>query len=754
MRTVQIYVEDQRLELFADETMTVNSSTQNIYDIALTFTDISRTFTIPATPHNNAIFEHYYNNDLDTTINHSRRRNARIEIDLIPFRTGRIQLEKSAVKNGNADFYTVTFYGDFVSLKDVILEDKLKDLDYTTINHDYSGAEVQARIEDYDDNVQYPLITSGRVWQYGDSTTNDISIVGGAISYDDLFPAVSYKAILGLIASKYGVTFTGSFITDSPRFTNAYLWYKNRERLQFFGEPSLITFAGTAGTPVYDNEVLINYTDPNQFIVAPYDAIYNVNQVIKIGINTSSAASYMIDVYKNGILVNSINGSGTAVYTVLNIDNVVGLSDTYFFKLRSDASMTFDADITQSFTYTLINYGSTSLFTSTDYTDNSGTITTSTNIDLASLAPDMKILDFISGMFRQFNLVCYGDGLNTYRIEPLEDFYNSGVPYDITKYTSSELIEVNRPSLFNNISFEYEKSLSFMNVEFNDLFSREYGSLRNTFGYDGGDYTIKLPFESLLFSKFTGTNIQVGYCLGTEPEYKNYVPKPVSLYRNEKVSIGVGANLKFDDGTTVNSISNYVPFGQDAEDADVNYSLNFGSDISSYTLEVENNSLYKVYYQNYLVNLFNPKTRLVSVTANLPLGVLESLRLKDSVIIREKKYIINDMTTNLSTGEVKFNLISNWRPTLDYGKVYNIKFRAKVLSYTTEIPEGITLTLGTPYETQFATPNITTITAGDTLNFSVPLNGGAARTNTFPLTVSFNGVTIANQFIIINQASI
>ena len=127
MRTVQIYVEDQRLELFADETMTVNSSTQNIYDIALTFTDISRTFTIPATPHNNAIFEHYYNNDLDTTINHSRRRNARIEIDLIPFRTGRIQLEKSAIKNGNADYYTVTFYGDFVSLKDVILEDKLKE---------------------------------------------------------------------------------------------------------------------------------------------------------------------------------------------------------------------------------------------------------------------------------------------------------------------------------------------------------------------------------------------------------------------------------------------------------------------------------------------------------------------------------------------------------------------------------------------------------------------------------------------------
>jgi hypothetical protein len=291
-----------------------------------------------------------------------------------------------------------------------------------------------------------------------------------------------------------------------------------------------------------------------------------------------------------------------------------------------------------------------------------------------------------------------------------------------------------------------------MNIEFYDLFAREYGSLRNTFGYDGGDYTIKLPFESLLFNKFTGTNIQVAYCLGTEPEYKNYVPKPVSLYRNERVSIGVGANLKFDNGTAVSSISNYVPFGQDAIDSDVNYSLNFNSDISSYTLEIENNSLYKVYYQNYLINLFNPKTRLVSVTANLPLNILESLRLKDSIIIREKKYIINDMTTNLITGEVKFNLISNWRATLDYGAVYNTNFRPKTLYYTTQIPEGITLTLGSPYETQFATPSATTLNAGDTLTFSIPSNAfGTVRTNTFPVTVSSNGTTISNQFIIINQ---
>jgi hypothetical protein len=747
MRTVQIYVENQRLDLFADETMTVNSSTQNIYDISKTFTDISKTFTVPATPNNNDIYEHYYNNDVDTVINHSKRRDARIEIDLVPFRTGRIQLEKSSINNGSVADYTVTFYGDFVSLKDVILEDKLKDLDYSTLNHAYTGAEVQARIEDYD-SVQYPLISSNRVWQYGDATSNDISINAGAINYTELFPAISYKAIIDLIQSKYSITFTGSWLNSSPRFENAYLWYKNKEVNTFYSLPELITFAGVSGEPLYDNEVNINYIDPATLIA--YDDVYDVRHKITIEINTASSANYILDVYRDGLLINSYQNNATDTYQVANIANVSGISYTYFFKLRSTTTMSFDADVTYSITYQDIIFGSGSLPGLILYSDNSGTISTTTYTDLSALAPDMKVLDFIGGMFRQFNLVCYGDGENTYRIEPLEDFYNTGKTLDITKYVSLESITVSRPVLYNNVGFEYEKSNSFMNREFYDLFSTEYGNLKSTFGYDGGDYIIKLPFETLLHNKFSSTDIQVAYCLGTEPEYKNYAPKPVSLYRNEKVNLT--DTLKFNNGSIV-TLSTYIPFGQDTEDSGTNYSLNFGSEISSYTLDIENNSLYKTYYENYLLNLYNRKTRMISVTANLPVNILENLRLKDSLIIREKKYVINDMTTNLTTGEVKFNLLSNWRGIQDYGATYNILFRGQTLFYTPQIPEGVTLTIGSPYETQFATPSSTSLSAGDTITFAVTLNLGAARTNTFPLTVVVDGIPTITQFIIINQAA-
>lgn len=750
MRTVQVYVENQRLDLFADETITVNSSTQNIYDIALTFTDISRTFTVPATPNNNAIYEHYYNNDVDTTINHSKRRDARIEVDLIPFRTGRIQLEKSNVKNGNAADYTVTFFGDFVSLKDVISEDKLKDLDYSTLNHPYTGAEVLARVQDYD-SVQYPLISSYRVWQYGDGTSNDISINAGAVDYRELFPAISYKAILDLIQLKYSITFTGSWLNNSPRFENAYLWYKNKELNTFYSAPMLISFAGTVGEPLYNNEVNVNYIDPYSLPIT--DGVQDVRHKIKVKINTSSSAYYILDVYRNGLLLNSFSTNSTGIYQVENISNVIGLSYVYYFQLRSSAGMSFNADITYSITYQDIIYGVGSNSSSVNYTDNSGTLATTTYTDLSGLSPDMKVLDFIGAIFRQFNLICYGDGVNAYRIEPLEDFYASGNILDITKYISSESVEVSRPKLFNNISFEYEKSQSFMNREFYDLFSTEYGDLKSTFGYDGGDYIIKLPFETLLHNKFTGTNIQVGYCLGTEPEYKNYTPKAASLYRNTKASIGVGASLKFYNGTSFNSITNYVPFGQDTNDSGQNYTLTFNSEISSYTLDVETNSLYKTYYEEYLLNLYNPKTRLISVTANLPLGILESLSLNDSIIIREKKYIINDMNTNLTSGDVKFNLTSNWRPSTDYGQVFNIKPKASVIHYTKTIPLGVTITIGTVYETVFSTPSTTTLNQGDTLTFICSSNPGGQRTNTYPIVVTNNGISTTN-FIIINQASI
>ena len=91
-RRIQIWIEPiqdsgdyEQIELFNDEQVVVNSSVQNISDISKVFTDFSQSFSVPASTINNAIFQHFYQSDVDANVDHNVRRKAYIEIDLTPF---------------------------------------------------------------------------------------------------------------------------------------------------------------------------------------------------------------------------------------------------------------------------------------------------------------------------------------------------------------------------------------------------------------------------------------------------------------------------------------------------------------------------------------------------------------------------------------------------------------------------------------------------------------------------------------------
>ena len=186
-----------------------------------------------------------------------------------------------------------------------------------------------------------------------------------------------------------------------------------------------------------------------------------------------------------------------------------------------------------------------------------------------------------------------------------------------------------------------------------------YGNTKIGFNYDGGEFKIESPFENLLHNNF-GNNLQVGYCLNKE--LAPYIPKPVLLYMNNKATLTSG-HIHWDGQA---NITGYVPFGQDAQTLSqtglINFSLNFGSEISTFYLVNNQYTIYDLYYKNYLVNLYNPKNRLVKVKTILPVSLLTNLKLNDRLIIRDKRYFINEMKTELTTREVDFTLISDFNP--------------------------------------------------------------------------------------------
>jgi hypothetical protein len=718
MRQVQVYIEGLKIELFEDEQINVTSSVQNINDISKVFTDFSQSFTVPASTVNNQIFQHFYQTDVDSTIDHNIRRNALIEIDLTTFRRGKIQIEKANVKNGMPENYQLTFYGEIRTLKDLFGEDKLNQLDFNALEFAYTGTQIYNRITDIatDYDVRYPLIASNRVWEYRQGTEN-VTQNAHAIQYDELFPAVKINKIFGEIENKYGVTFTGTFLTD-PKFTQCFLYGKNTNEYTFLTESTDVVIDQVTATVIEDNTLPnpgdLTYTDIYQDEINVLFAQDVQFSVISFQVlNQSTIGTWYIDVFQDGSFYQSIEGNTTGVFGNISFQNVSGLDTTLTFKMKATVAMNVDM---------LINYQITGVNGLSNYAQISTVQTVlAGNVSINSTLPDMKVGDFFSGVLKEFNATCVATSENTFEILPLEDWYSQGAIVDITEHTDIDSIDIERIKLYKKIAFKYQQSESFVNRNFFKISNSEYGNMEYQFAYDGDEYVIEVPFENLLFTRSThssGDYAIFGYTLNES--LNAYTPKPILLYLYGESNDLSSHPIKFYDGTTHQNIDSFAQFGQDLSYQNEKYSLNFGAENSVIHLETIQQGLYAEYYFPYLVNLFNLKNRLVNVKTNLPISLLTNLQLNDRLIIRDKRYIINEMKSNLTTGQVDFSLYLDFRP-LTSGKPYVPSFDAQCLNVPIKFINGaVSATITTTFSGVTITPS--TITSSQTIVVCIPEN--------------------------------
>jgi len=653
-----IYVKDSitleylKLDLFSDEKISVNSSIQNISDISKTFSDYSQSFTVPASKNNNKIFKHWYNNDIDFGYDQRRRSDAYIELDSILFRNGKIQLESVDFANGKVLNYKLTFLGILVSLKDTFNNLLLKDL---TLDNTYDLVYTPDVVKNLvtttavSTNVMFPLISSENVWTYGAGTTYDISNSTKPIRYNDLFPAIKLDAVLRMIETQFGITFNrtsaNTFLNDT-RFLNAYLWLKNAEKFLLKESTSLITWDSLTGSSAGFIVDLANESFSGNGVTYPgfLSATLNINV-------SGSGDVYNVHLYKNNVEYSKQTFTSTnsnRSISIVGASGIIPTTDVYTVKISAINPVTFDAQIELR-----INFGMASAYS---YMEKAPQTSAANKLPIKDYFPEIKIEDFFSGLLKQFNLTCYSIVQNVYEIETIESFYASGNIIDISKYIIIDSQNLDRIKSFNKIKFEYEKSENVISANFLSANSRSYGDLLQDFESDGSEYNIKLPFELLAFNKLSG-NLVVGYAL--KFDLKQYVPKPVILYDLNPSGLTSAPSYYF-TGSTNNAYTNYKAFVNETLISGVYHSLVWGSENSFFTSTIPN-SLYFNYYQNYLQNVFNIKTRTFKTKAILPLSIITTLRLKDRIQIRDKKYIINNMVTDLTTNEVQFELITDFR---------------------------------------------------------------------------------------------
>ena len=764
-RTIQVYIEGQRLELFNDEKIQVNSTLKSVNDISKTFTDFSQSFSVPASVKNNQIFQHFYNSDLllkdGVQIDPNLRRPGSIEINLTPFRTGKIQLEKANIKKGMIDSYSITFYGDGTSLKDKFGELKLSDLTLNSYSHSYTGTEVQNRITDQatDYDIRYPLISSSRKWSYGDGTANDISTSGGKIAYTELYPAIKVSKIFEAIETDLGITFNGNFLTEDY-FTKLFLWCKNSDQSVFEGISTIIDLSSVAYSPAFASwptPEFLSVDLTNNTIRYNYTTAFIANHSIQVTITPSDlTAAYYIDVYKNGTLGNSIStvggGALTGVQTffvVQNQNNIPGLDETILLKARSVSNITITANIKY---YAFEFFGQTLPPYIADISVNSMSLLA--NVNLNSLLPEMKIQDFFRGVLQMFNLTCYGTDTDVFQIETVDKWYEKGTIHDITQYTDVNAIDVKRLPLFETIAFKYQESESITNKQFQTLFFRGYGDSESSFNYDGGEFKIELPFENIMGEKYTNTNIQVAYSLNED--LNAYTPKPCLFYMMDKQTSS--SDWYFNDGSSTAQLTSYIPFGQDLQmNGTDNYSLNFDIDNSTFLLQPIQNGLYRTYYSGYLLNLYDLQNRLETYKTNLPISLLTTLKLNDRLIIRSKRYIINEMKSDLTSGEVNFQLIHDFRDVLP-NEIINTKPDSNCVNVPIQLPNDcIQAVVSTSASGVTITPS--TFTADGNSVVCVPANANTKKrlvtedTNTLFPEILHKNINTEDFFRVITEGS-
>jgi hypothetical protein len=380
---------------------------------------------------------------------------------------------------------------------------------------------------------------------------------------------------------------------------------------------------------------------------------------------STSGVELTLSVYKNGEpyadYPTQISSAGNLSYFVtINLTTTSASTDYYEFYVKTFEPVTFYGSLTCQATYQVQPSGFTVVKTYTSSSFGSSQTMPTYYLPIIDYMPDIKIEDFFSGLLKQFNLTCYSEDGITYTLEQLENYYNNGDKIDITKYIQTDNIALNRVKSYKKINFEYQKSVAYNNVAFNSVNGVEYGSLLYNTNNDGAEYNIKLPFETLNFQNLQSL-LQVGYALKTD--LQKYIPKPIILYDYNPTALTnlVSTHFHFNNGINTVMYTHYKAFGQEYFNGTDTFSLNFNEQQSTLTNEVVLKGLYDQYYKNYFNNVFSFKARLIKVSGILPTSLLTSLKLNDSLIIRDKRYIINTFTTDLTTGEVQFELLTDQR---------------------------------------------------------------------------------------------
>ena len=463
MQQVQLFIKDensvyQRIELFKDETISLTQSIQNVKDVAKVFTDFTKTFTIPATKDTNKLFKHYYNFDITGGFDARVKTVGLIKLNGIDFKKGKVKLEGVDLKDNKPNAYRVTFFGDLSDLKDLIGGDLLSDLTWLdNFEKEYSSANVKDNLKGNNtdftiDSVTYanviktPLISCVNRLYYRSSSNTEVDgnlwyHTGGGqvhehgVYWKDLKYSIAVYVIVKAIEVKYSITFSDDFFDYTTSEYSSLMMLMHRKKGEAEADYS-------TGVRLYQKD------------------INNFQQIGAIRVASQDGNSYTISANSQGFYTSGLFGATTEVYYDYEIDfdpadnnipyniylyftsDATGIKTlveeiqgatgfTTLGNIQGDAnfavgtySVVVEAAETLEFPQGDIEVDARITYQGTSIGAGSPKATLADNTIEEAFAwlptqqlPKMKVLDFLTGIWKVFNLTAYVESDGTVRFK-------------------------------------------------------------------------------------------------------------------------------------------------------------------------------------------------------------------------------------------------------------------------------------------------------------------------------------------------
>ena len=750
---IDVYIGDYKLDLFKDEGIELNSSVATINDITKNTTEYTKSFTVPASDINNQIFKHYYNANIDNTFDARTKVTGRIELNGIPFKFGKWKLEKVAVKQLNPSSYTINFTGNLVNLKDKFKDDKIGDLDLSAFDHLSNSTNVKQGLTSslFSGNVIYNLFAKRQLYFKGLNTDNanteklvNIAYAGGSntgISWSELKPSIKISKIIEAIESKYNINFSNDFFSRAE-FTNIFMWLNKNIATEGTPTEQLINFTNKIGDELGFNLTTDVWT--NAVTGVPF---VSCNYSVKI--TTTQTTPYQIVVKNNGVEVAVIDCNGGNFQS--NTLSVPFGAFNYKFYIRSSNSITYTSEL--KLRRSQVSGATITTNSSTIFAPSSSLVV---SFNISANLPDLKVLEFLKGLFQMFKLVVIADEYDNIYVNTLTDYYASGRLYNLTRYTDFSSYDVERGNILNTIKFNFQDPETLLNSQFKINTGLGYGDeeliLEDEDGklLDGDSLEVEIPFEQVIYERLNDlqdglrTNIQYAGIFDDKIEAVN--PKAILFYNSlqnlgtKSVGFRNQSNVK-EQLSTLNVPSHSFGF------ENPQFSLLFSEEFSTWNGQIITNNLYSNYYRDYINAIFNIKRRTFKFNCkNIPFRIMTKLKLNDVIQIKNDYYRIDNYNFNLITGETSFNLINSFDNTIGAFKVSN---QLLTLDYTGQVASVYVTNLDnfdyTSTETWVTATNI-----GNLVYFDVAQNSsGATRVATVTI---INTATLQEVEVIIIQS--